>query len=87
VAYDISDKKRRAKVVKAMESIGVRVNYSVFECFLTPTQYKNMCKQLLRIILPSEDRINIYPICAECYARIQYIPEKPIPMPEKIVVV
>ena len=87
VAYDISDEKRRAKVVKVMETIGARVNYSVFDCFLTPIQYNNVYEQLSQIIMPKEDRVNIYPICAECYARIRYIPEKPPKKPKKIAVV
>lgn len=35
VTYDIGDDKRRTKVVKLMESIGTRMNFSVFECMLT----------------------------------------------------
>ena len=38
VAYDISDDKRRLKVVKILEKSGIRINYSVFECMLTRTQ-------------------------------------------------
>ena len=31
VTYDISDDKRRNQVVKLLESLGTRMNYSVFE--------------------------------------------------------
>lgn len=75
VTYDISDTKRRDKVVKIMESIGTRMNFSVFECMLTEKQYLSMVNRLEKIAEPGEDRINIYPLCTECYARIQYIPE------------
>ena len=50
VTYDIGDDKRRQKVVKLMESIGARMNFSVFECMLTDLQYRNMCKQLEKFI-------------------------------------
>lgn len=74
VAYDIADTKRRSKVVKLMEGLGRRVNYSVFECMLTKSQYEKMCEQLQKLIVANEDQIIIYPICTECYARIVYYP-------------
>ncbi len=43
VAYDIADDRRRSKVVKVLEAIGHRVNFSVFECMLTDIQYRNYC--------------------------------------------
>ena len=87
VTYDVSDTKRRDKVVKLMESIGTRMNYSVFECMLTEKQYQNMIARLEKIIEPVEDRINIYPLCTECFARIRYIPEIKVKASPKIMVV
>lgn len=75
VTYDIGDDKHRQKVVKLMESIGTRMNFSVFECMLTEVQYRNMCKQLEKLIVKREDWVNIYPLCTECYARITDIPD------------
>ena len=87
LTYDISDTKRRDKVVKMMESIGTRMNFSVFECMLTEIQYQNMVKRLDKIVSLREDRINIYPLCMECYARIQYIPTIKQKLPSKITVI
>ena len=87
VTYDISDDKRRLKVVKHLEAIGTRMNYSVFECMLTDIQYRTMCKHLEKLIVRREDWINIYPLCAECYARISYIPDLRKKTPAKIAVV
>ncbi len=87
VTYDIGDDKRRAKVVKLMESIGTRMNFSVFECMLTDVQYRDMCKRLEKIIVKREDWVNIYPLCTECYARITYIPDIKKKEPVKIVVI
>ena len=87
VAYDISDDKRRRQVVKLMESIGTRMNYSVFECMLTEIQYNSMCKRLAKIVTRREDWVNIYPLCSECYARIEYIPPVKKKEPVKIAVV
>lgn len=87
VTYDISDAKRRNKVMDIMESVGTRMNYSVFECMLTNIQYTNLLKRLSKIVVVREDWINIYPLCTECYARIQYIPDLRKKEPVKIVVV
>lgn len=87
VAYDIADSRRRAKIVKIMEGLGARVNYSVFECMLTKKQFETMCIQLQSIIKIREDQINIYPICTECFSRIVYYPEFIHRGGQKIVVV
>ena len=62
VTYDIGDDKRRNQVVKLMESIGTRMNFSVFECMLTDVQYRSMCNRLRKIIVKREDWVNIYPL-------------------------
>lgn len=87
VTYDISDSKRRDKVMKIMEAAGTRMNYSVFECMMTETQYKKLVERLSKIVMAKEDWINIYPLCTECYARIQYLPERGKKKAEKIIVV
>lgn len=87
VAYDIGDDNRRMKTVKLLESIGTRVNYSVFECFLTDLQYGNMCKQLEKIVIRNEDKIIIYPLTLDCFTRIKYIPSYQQKEAEKIVVI
>ncbi len=87
VTYDVSDTRRRDKVVKIMESIGTRMNLSVFECMLTEKQYQTMVNHLEKIVVPGEDRINIYPLCTECFARIQYIPGFKLKPSPKITVI
>ena len=62
VTYDISDTRRRDRVVKILEAVGHRVNYSVFECFLTDIQYRNMCNRLSPLVVGKDDQVNIYPI-------------------------
>lgn len=72
VAYDISDDKRRSHVVKILEKVGIRVNYSVFECMLTDVQYQKLQANLLSLIKIREDTIVYYPICIDCYGKIVY---------------
>ena len=87
VTYDIGDDKRRSRVVKLMEGIGTRMNYSVFECMLTDIQYRNMCQKLAKIVIKREDWVNIYSLCTECFTRIEYIPPVKKKEPVKIAVI
>lgn len=87
VTYDISDDRRRNNVVKLLESIGTRMNYSVFECMLTDVQFRKMVDSLAKLVVRGADWVNIYPICTECYARIRYIPSSKDKEPVKIIVV
>lgn len=86
VTYDISEDKRRHQVVKLLESLGTHMNFSVFECMLTDVQYNAMCKRLSKIVVRREDWVNIYPLCTECYTRIEYIPPVKKKEPVKIAV-
>ena len=76
VAYDISNDRRRAKAVKILERVGVRVNFSVFECMLTERQYESLRDELLQVISLKEDTVVYYPICLNCYSQIVYQPRK-----------
>ncbi|GAB6190130.1 CRISPR-associated endonuclease Cas2 [Marinitoga arctica] len=65
VSYDITNDKRRRKVVKYLESYGIRVQYSVFETELNQDQLKTLIKGLKKKINKKEDTIRIYPISKE----------------------
>lgn len=54
---------------------------------LTNIQYDSMCKRLTKIVVRREDWVNIYPLCTECYARIEYIPPVKKKEPVKIAVI
>lgn len=74
VAYDVSDDRRRSHVVKILEKVGVRINYSVFECMLTDVQYEKLRRNIGDKINQKEDRVVYYSICVECYTKIVYQP-------------
>jgi CRISPR-associated protein Cas2 len=71
LAYDIPSDKRRAKIAKAMEAIGERVQYSVFEAYLTPPELEKVLKKTARIMKPEEDSLRIYILCSECRQKVQ----------------
>jgi CRISPR-associated protein Cas2 len=60
VGYDIANQKRLAKVARACEDFGLRVQYSFFECHLEPAAFDNLWNRLLDLIDPEHDRIVAY---------------------------
>ena len=65
VAYDISNTKRRNRVVKILRQYGVRVNLSVFECMLTESQFENLKTSVTETINISHDKIIYYSLCLD----------------------
>lgn len=74
VAYDVSDDRRRSRVVKILEKVGLRINYSVFECLLTDAQFEKLKVDIGDKINMKEDTVVYYPICVDCYTKIVYQP-------------
>lgn len=71
LAYDIADDKRRAKIAKLMESLGARVQGSVFEAYLNAAEMDRLVRRAAKILRKEEDSLRIYPICAACRAKIK----------------
>lgn len=76
VVYDINNDKRRNKIAKTLESCGVRINFSVFECMVTPLQLQKLKERISKYADPETDTIVYYQICVNCFTKIDYIPEK-----------
>ncbi len=57
VCYDICDDKRLRKVHKTMRNFGDHLQYSVFECQLTPIDLAKCQSQLNDIIHHDEDQV------------------------------
>jgi len=66
ISYDIAHPRRLSRVAKVLESAGVRIQKSVFECGLTPDALIALRLRLRRLINPTEDHILITPICTRC---------------------
>src|SRR5690625_5031302 len=60
VAYDISDDSRRARVAKALESHGARLQYSVFTVLARPAKLIRLRDQLEALVIRSEDSIALF---------------------------
>lgn len=66
ITYDIPDDKVRFKTSKLLESMGERVQESVFECRFPPDKVIQVSKELAKLI-ETGGNIRIYPLHRECY--------------------
>lgn len=73
VTYDISEDKRRTKIHKILKSYGQWMQFSVFECSLTETEYARLQSRLNKLIKPEQDSIRFYFLCACCQNKVERI--------------
>ena len=74
--YDISTeteegKKRLSKAAKICKNYGQRVQNSVYECLIDPTQFLKLENELLRCIKGEEDSLKFYFLGANYTKRIK----------------
>jgi CRISPR-associated protein Cas2 len=65
VTYDVATvstegQRRLRRVAKICEAFGQRVQYSVFECIVSPAQMEQLMHRLEEAIAPEEDSLRIY---------------------------
>ncbi|HCE01287.1 MAG TPA: CRISPR-associated endonuclease Cas2 [Armatimonadetes bacterium] len=65
ICYDVDTvseggKRRLRRVAKACEAYGQRVQFSVFECSVTPNDWERLQQRLLDIIDPELDSLRVY---------------------------
>lgn len=73
VSYDISDDKRRTKIMKTLRDFGHHVQYSVFECDLKPQVYERMRQRLKRFITDKDDSLRFYFLDEDAVKKIEVI--------------
>lgn len=82
ISYDVatsdtSGQRRLRRVAKICKNHGQRVQYSVFECMVDPTQWTLLRKKLEDVIDPSEDSLRFYFLGANWQKRIEHVGAKP----------
>ena len=60
VVYDIPEDKRRTKLSNFLEGYGRRVQYSVFECFLSLEEMRQLYEEVKKLVKPAEDHVRFY---------------------------
>lgn len=69
-AYDIPSDPRRLKIARLMESVGERVQYSVFEAYLAPGELEKVLKKAGKVMDLQKDSLRVYFLCDQCRARV-----------------
>lgn len=69
IAYDVVDNRRREKAARLLLGYGRRVQYSVFECHLSPEEMTEVWKELQSVLDCSVDRCHLYRLCPTCETR------------------
>ncbi|MEH2073870.1 MAG: CRISPR-associated endonuclease Cas2 [Nostoc sp.] len=87
VVYDIPDDKRRTKLSNFLEGYGRRVQFSVFECFLSLEEMRQLYINVRKLVKPAEDNVRFYWISQEAVERVLTIGgETPQPPPNYYVI-
>ncbi len=73
VSYDISEDKRRTKIHDILSSYGQWMQYSLFECELSKTEYALLRSRLNKIIDSDIDSIRFYFLCSCCQNKVERI--------------
>ena len=87
VVYDVVNDKRRQKVAKYMESIGDRVQKSVFEIYLSPPELEKVLKKTGKLINIKEDSLRVYNLCSACRGRVQSLGVGRVTRPPEVMIV
>ncbi len=87
VVYVISVDARRTELHTALLDYATPVQYSVFECWLSPAQLRRMRARVARIVRPRKDHVRYYLLCADCTARVETTIAGEITKPASVVVV
>jgi CRISPR-associated endonuclease Cas2 len=70
IVYDITKDPLRTQVSKRLVALGTRVQKSVFELDLHPSQIPSLLIEL-RAIIEEGDSLRCYPLCAACQHRAE----------------
>ena len=88
VAYDICDKKRLRKVATCCEDYGTRLQYSVFLCRLSATDFARLRARLYDLLDLKEDQVLFIPLCGKCVQQIESmgLPTEPADVGDVVIV-
>lgn len=82
ITYDVSVEtgdgaRRLRRVARACKDFGQRVQFSVFECTVEPTQWVALKARLVAEIKPEVDSLRFYYLGANWKRRVEHVGAKP----------
>lgn len=92
VTYDVNTettagRKRLRHIAKICEDFGQRVQKSVFECLVDPTQWTDLKRQLVDEINLEHDSLRFYFLGRNWKPRVEHIGAKPGYDPEGLLII
>jgi CRISPR-associated protein Cas2 len=92
ITYDVNvtsagGKKRLRHIAKECQNFGQRVQNSVFECLVDPTQFKDLKYRLENIIDPSIDSLRYYYLGSNWKHRVELVGFKESYDPEGVLII
>jgi CRISPR-associated protein Cas2 len=87
VVYDVPDDKRRTKLAKFLEGYGRRVQYSVFECFLSLGEMRKLYEKVGRRVKLEEDNVRFYWIPKDALPRTLTLGSGPPEEPPSVYII
>lgn len=88
ITYDVetisaNGRRRLRKVAKQCSNYGQRVQNSVFECVVDPSQFAMLRHSLEKIIDPEKDSIRFYHLGSNWNRKVDHVGNKPSFNPEE----
>jgi CRISPR-associated protein Cas2 len=77
VVYDIPDNKRRTQLANFLEGYGRRVQYSVFECFISLDEMRLLYAKVKAKIDLEEDNVRFYWLSPEATSNVLTLGSQP----------
>ena len=87
ICYDIRNAKRLRRVAKTMERYGVRVQKSVFECWLEDQRLAELREAVGKIMDDKEDGLRLYYLCEVCREQSEQLGGTPIATVKQFIIV
>lgn len=72
-AYDVTSDDRRARLAALLQSVGDRVQRSVFVLSLEPDSLDELRSRAMAVIDPDADSLYLFRQCADCWEQVQCI--------------
>ncbi|MEO5348310.1 MAG: CRISPR-associated endonuclease Cas2 [Magnetococcus sp. YQC-3] len=70
VCYDVLNNRRRRLLSATLDGYGSRVQKSIFEVLLDRKLFEKMVSEIYTHISSEQDRVLIYPLCANCAEKV-----------------
>ncbi|PIE57285.1 MAG: CRISPR-associated endonuclease Cas2 [Desulfobulbus propionicus] len=65
ICFDVRDSRRGQKIANELLNFGHRVQYSLFECYLSDKELRELQQRINSLANMEEDHFRYYPLCGK----------------------